>query len=145
MSALVDTNVLPRLAQPNHPHAAAAERALNLLHSQGEGLYVASQNLIEFWVVATRPESENGLGLSTAKAFTEVSKIKEIFGLLPEIPLHDFWERIVTQYRVAGKTAHDSRLVAAMQANGIAKIVTFNSKDFSRYEGVEAVDPREIA
>jgi predicted nucleic acid-binding protein len=144
MAALVDTNVLLRLAQPHHPHARIAERALNLLHNQGEVFYVASQNLIEFWVVATRPTEENGLGISPGQAFTEISQIKGIFKLLPELPIHDLWEQVVRQYRVAGKPAHDARLVAAMQANGIAKIVTFDPGGFGRYDGIEAIDPRGI-
>ncbi len=144
MAALVDTNVLLRLAQPNHPHAGIAERGLNLLHNQGEVFYVASQNLIKFWVVATRPTAENGLGFSPEQASTEISQIKGIFKLLPELPIHDLWEQIVLQYRVAGKPAHDARLVAAMQANGIARIATFDAGDFGRYDGIEAIDPRVV-
>ena len=39
-----------------------AERAVSALRTANEVLHVAAQNLIEFWVVATRPEGENGLG-----------------------------------------------------------------------------------
>ena len=145
MAALVDTNVLLRLAQPSHPHAAIAERTLNLLHGQGEVFYVASQNLIEFWVVATRSTAENGLGFSPEQASTEISQIKGIFKLLPELSssrlmgtdsdaISSRWEK--------QHTTRDSSLV--MKANGIAKLVTFNTGDLGRYDGIQAVDPRVI-
>jgi predicted nucleic acid-binding protein len=141
MAVLVDTNVLLRLAQPNHSHAAIAERALNILHSQGETFYVASQNLVEFWVVATRPLVQNGLGLSAEKASIEAEQIKNLFRLLPEIPIHDVWEQLVLRFHVLGKAAHDARLVAAMRAHGISRIMTFNAKDFERYTNIEVIDP----
>jgi predicted nucleic acid-binding protein len=145
MAALVDTNVLLRLVQPNHPHTAIAERALNLLYSQGETFYVASQNLVEFWVVATRPLTQNGLGLSPDKALIEMRQIKNIFRLLPEVPIHNVWEQIVKQYQVSGKSAHDARLVAVMQAHSVGRIVTFNAEDFKKYTSLEVVDPLTLS
>ncbi|NJR64054.1 MAG: hypothetical protein HC769_38080 [Cyanobacteria bacterium CRU_2_1] len=37
-----------------------AVRAVRVLFEQGETLCVTSQNLVEFWVVATRPIAVNG-------------------------------------------------------------------------------------
>jgi predicted nucleic acid-binding protein len=61
MAFLLDTNILLRSLQPHHPHCSAVERALTVLRTRDEGLHIAAQNLIEFWAVATRPQSENGL------------------------------------------------------------------------------------
>src|ERR1035438_4900903 len=62
MATLVDTNVLLRLLQPEHPQYAIASMALAGLRRQESDLCIARQNLVEFWAVATRPVAENGLG-----------------------------------------------------------------------------------
>lgn len=79
MAVLTDTNIFLRLLQPHHPHCRVAERALDLLRARSEELNVTSQNLIEFWAVATRPFSENGLGLGTDEAARELDQIKRLW------------------------------------------------------------------
>ena len=36
----------------------------SLLRAHGDTLFLVPQNLYEFWVVATRPLGENGLGMT---------------------------------------------------------------------------------
>src|ERR1035438_5278593 len=79
MAFLIDTNILLRTMQPHHPHCAPAERAVATLRSRSETLHVAAQNLIEFWAAATRPEGENGLGISMEAATRELTAIKRLF------------------------------------------------------------------
>jgi predicted nucleic acid-binding protein len=50
----------------------------------------------------------------------------------------------VAQHQVSGKPAHDARLVAQMQANGLTAILTFDRSGFSRYPGIEVVDPNQV-
>jgi predicted nucleic acid-binding protein len=145
MAVPLDTNIFVRLLNPQAPQAVLAERALNALRASGEELQITSQNLVEFWAVATRPIAENGLGLSVEQAFKEVSALKSLFVLLPEIPLQSEWERLVTQYRVSGKGCHDARLVADMMVHGTLTILTFNMQDFSRYDGITVLDPRSVS
>jgi predicted nucleic acid-binding protein len=140
MAVLLDTNILLRLAQPHHPSAAVATRALRTLRSNNEILHIAPQNIVEFWAVATRPVAANGLGYSTEQATAEVDALKRLFVLLPELPLQDVWERLVTDYRVSGKNVHDARLVAAMVVHGIGSILTFNAQDFLRYGAIRVLD-----
>src|ERR1700689_1077354 len=64
---LIDTNVLLRLLQPRHPQYSIAAAAVAELRKQRADLCVAPQNLVEFWVVATRPVVNNGLGMSPLK------------------------------------------------------------------------------
>src|ERR1041385_2410537 len=120
MSYLVDTNVLLRLVQKNHPMRPAARRALITLRRQGEELCITPQNIIEFWAVATRPIANNGLGLSADEAAREVRKLRRIFALRPDAPaVFAEWEGLVAQHQVMGKQAHDARLVAVMKAHGL--------------------------
>jgi len=101
---------------------------------------------MELWVVATRPVSQNGLGLSTTEAASELMRLKSMFDLLPDTPaVYPVWERLVIQYQVTGKPAHDCRLVAAMLVHGLTAIVTFDRTGFSRYSGIEVVNPADVA
>jgi predicted nucleic acid-binding protein len=101
---------------------------------------------MELWVVATRPPSQNGLGLSTTEAAAELMRLKSMFPLLPDTPaIYPVWESLVIQYRVSGKPAHDARLVAAMHVHGLTAILTFDKTGFSRYAGIEVVCPADAA
>jgi predicted nucleic acid-binding protein len=91
MAVLLDTNILLRLMNPQAPQAVIAERALNALRARSEELQISAQNLVEFWAVATRPVTENGLGLVVEQAIFEMSALKSLFVVLPEIPLQSEW------------------------------------------------------
>jgi predicted nucleic acid-binding protein len=47
----------------------------------------------------------------------------------------------VTRYRISGKNAHDARLVAVMNVNRVDKILTFDVGDFTRFRGIQVLDP----
>jgi len=112
---LVDTSVLIRALQPHHPLFIPADRAIRLLPGRGRRLHIVAQNLIELWVVATRPLGENGLGITPSDAAAELSRIKSMFLFLPETPaIYPAWEALVLKHAVSGKPSHDARLVTAM-------------------------------
>jgi hypothetical protein len=73
---LVDTNILLR-SHPSDPHYPAVERALAKLRQNRQVLCIAPQNLVEFWVVATRPIENNGLGMQPAAAVAEIQRLRE--------------------------------------------------------------------
>lgn len=142
---LVDTSLLVRALQPQHPLCAVAQTAIDRLRLKERRLYVVPQNLVELWVVATRPAGENGLGLSFAEALAELARVKSFFALLPETEaIFPAWERLVTAYQVSGKPAHDARLVAAMHVHGVTSILTFDKTGFTRYAGIEVVHPATV-
>ncbi|MEJ7606126.1 MAG: hypothetical protein WKF37_07625 [Bryobacteraceae bacterium] len=66
---LVDSNILLRTLQPHHSLYALADGAVQRLPKQGTDLHIVPQNLVELWVVATRPVTSNGgLGMSVEQA-----------------------------------------------------------------------------
>jgi hypothetical protein len=69
---LVDTNTLLRTLQPLHPQRETARAAVKALAMRGHELHLVPQNLVELWVVATRPASQNGLGLLIAESTSEL-------------------------------------------------------------------------
>jgi hypothetical protein len=58
--------------------------------------------------------------------------------------IYPAWEALVRQYLVLGKPSHDARLVAAMQVHGIKDILTFDRTGFTRYSGIEVVNPADV-
>jgi len=143
---LIDTSALLRTLQVRHPQHETITRALELLPKQGREIHIVPQNLVELWVVATRPVEQNGLGFKPELAALELDRIKGMFVLLPETPaIYPAWESLVKQYAVSGKPSHDARLVAAMQVHGLTSILTFDATGFSRFPGIEVVHPSSIA
>jgi len=51
-------------------------------------MMMAHQSIVEFWSVATRPFSANGLGLTIEDARFELDGFRKPFRLLPELPVH---------------------------------------------------------
>ena len=149
MAHLIDTNVLVRLANnadANHPVAA---RAVLELHRQGRALHLTPQVLIEFRNVATRPNSLNGLRLSTVDAKAQAAGFEASFLLLPESPaIFPAWKAIVESFGVVGKQVHDARLVAVCNTHGVTHLLTFNTGQFTRMvshgPGLVVVDPASV-
>jgi predicted nucleic acid-binding protein len=145
MPHLADTNLLLRGAEGGHAMQAPALEALAGLVRSGETVYIAPQNLYEFWVVATRPVERNGLGMTAAEAEAELSRLEAHFPLLNDTPaVYQEWRRLVAAYGVVGVRAHDARLVASMLAHGITHLLTFNVPDFTRYSEITVVHPRDV-
>ena len=118
---------------------------MNKLVLGGEVPCVLPQNLYEFWVVCTRPTSQNGLGMTPSEARSELSRLRRQFDVLEEAPtILPGWELLVMQYQVSGKNAHDAHLVAAMIVHGISRILTFNVGDFRRYSNISVLDPLQV-
>ena len=142
---IVDTSIITRTLQPQHELYPLVDHALEHLLEQGKELHIVAQNLIELWVVATRPVEQNGLGMATVAVAGELARIKSMFVLLPEnSAIYPVWESLVVRHQVSGKPAHDARIVAAMQVHGVTAILTFDKSGFSRYPGIEVVHPAEV-
>lgn len=123
-----------------------AVQAVKTLLSQGEMLCVIPQNLIEFWVVATRPVDVNGLGLSSTEALNELEQIQETFTVLPDVAnIFPIWKSVVSTYHVMDKPAHDARLVAAMIAHNLKCLLTFNIDDFKPFSHITVISPHAVS
>src|ERR1700683_4220030 len=125
MRVLLDTNILLRSAQPSHPLCPQATHAVSNLLRKKDAVFFCSQNIAEFWNVATRPADKNGLGLSQEEVLREVSNIEGLLTLLPDIPaIYTAWKAIVRDHKVQGVQVYDARLVALMSVYAIEGILT---------------------
>lgn len=106
---------------------------------------VVPQNLYEFWVVATRPPPQNGLGLTPAQTGTEIARFTSWFAALPDDPrILPLWRQLIVQHQVIGKTAHDARLAGVMLVHGVDRLLTFNKADFARYPSIVVASPQDV-
>lgn len=146
MRVLVDTNILLRSAQPNHPLSSQATHAVSKLIRQQDAVLFCSQNIAEFWNVATRPAELNGLGLSHEEVVREVISIEKLLTLLPNVPaIYVAWKQIVKDHKVQGVKVYDARLVATMNVYAVENVLTFNAGDFKRYSNINALHPTSLA
>jgi predicted nucleic acid-binding protein len=144
MRILVDTNILGRLSQPRHPFHVSSQQFVDRLRHDGHELRVVPQVLYEYWVVATRPAEENGLGFTIEQAKSRLQLFKLVFPpLRDERGILEPWESLVVERAVRGKSAHDARLVAAMRRHNLTHRLTFNGSDFERYPDIAILTPRE--
>jgi predicted nucleic acid-binding protein len=146
MPYCADTNILLRWTEPGTEPCEQARAAVKAIRANGDVVYIMSQNLVEFWSVATRPKEVNGLGLTIEQADGEASKLEALFPLLPDTAaIHTEWRRLVVASKTTGVRAHDARLAAAMRVHGITHMLTFNVDDFKLFDHVTAVRPADVS
>ncbi len=142
---LVDTNVLLRLAQAPETYPRQ-HKAVRRLLASGSHLFIAFQNVAEFWNVSTRPLDLNGRGLSTSQTRELVSDLERQFEIVTEDrEVFSCWIKLVADFGVSGRQVHDARLVAHRVVRGIPGLLTSNTKDFLRYPQIQLLDPEQIA
>lgn len=134
------------MAEPDVPDQIEVAAALNRLLKSKAILCYTSQNLGEFWNALTRPVDRNGYGLTPEQAERRAIAIESRLQLLADnLAVHHEWRRLLVDFRVSGVQVHDARLVAAMNIHGVKHLLTFNTRDFARFNSVEALHPRLVA
>jgi len=137
---LLDANILVRMADRSDPRYAITRNAVFKKRST-DRLAVVPQSLYEFWAVATRSVTYNGLGMDTDRANRWTTRYRAMFDVLPEpTGLLDRWQALVATHQVKGFQAHDARYVAAMECLGLTELMTYNGKHFKDFP-ITVVDP----
>lgn len=135
-------NVMLRVVTDND-QSVVAKSAVDYLSKNGFTLVIVPQCIYEFYVVATRPLANNGLGLTPGVMPVFMESILTLAELLPDTSdIYKHWQELVFTHSISGKPSHDARLVAAMKTHGITHLLTFNMTDFSRFSNeITVVDP----
>jgi len=146
MEILVDTGVLLRLVIRTEPAHLEAREAVRTLKARGERLIALTQNAAEFWNVCTRPSTaRGGYGLSIQETAKKLRLIERLIEFRPDsLAAFQEWKRLLIAHSVSGVQVHDTRLVAAMNVEGITQILTFNGRDFKRFLGIKVIDPKSV-
>jgi predicted nucleic acid-binding protein len=103
-------------------------------------LYVTSQVLCEFFSVVTNPRRVSK-PRTVADTIAAITDLLSFFTscLFPPARL-----RMVTLFRsrpVTGGAVFDLQLVAAMLANGVQRIYSYNTSDFEGFKELAVVEP----
>lgn len=143
---LLDTNILLRLLWLTDEDSLPVEQAFRVLPRRPAEFFFTLQNASEYWNVCTRPNKERGgLDLSPTQAASGLALLETQATLLSDTAeVYARWKRLTAQYEVRGVQVHDAKLVAAMLANKVEKVLTLNAGHFRRYGEIEALLPREL-
>lgn len=143
---LFDTNILLRLVYREHAEHAIVRAVVATLLKQGDSCNFAPQNLAEFWNASTRPSTaRGGLGRSILETDRAARLIERLLYFLPDQPaVHEEWRKLVISRSVRGVEVYDAKLVAFMKVHGLTHILSLDKKDFTRYEGISVIHPKDI-
>jgi predicted nucleic acid-binding protein len=142
---LLDTNIILRFANPDCAEYDLINNAISQILLQSGKCVITSQVITEFWVVATRPISANGLGWTVEKTQQAVQMLLNQFDWLEETPeIFPQWLHLVIIHKILGKRAHDLRIQATMLTHNISYILTLNPTDFVTIEGMNVVHPNQF-
>ena len=147
---LADSNILIRLVKREHPEYPLVRGAVSALRAKGIRLGYTMQNMAEFWNASTRPIERNGFGLTIEETDENARAIERATtgdsvrcrGTDNEAVYRE-WRTLVVRYGVSGAQVHDTRLAAAMLVHGISHILTLNTPDFARFNGIIAIHPNQ--
>jgi len=141
---LFDTNVLVYavdLEAPQHPASRALVEAVAEGRIKGA---VVSQVLLEFYAVVTDRRRVRQ-PLQPEEAWEQVVSLNGIFRVLDAGPrAFEYLKTLLAASGVKGGDIFDAYLVAQMKALEISLLCTYNTRDFTGYDGIVARTPEEI-
>jgi predicted nucleic acid-binding protein len=83
--------------------------------------------------------------MTPTEATAEVTRFEVLLPLKLDVPdIHQQWRTLVEEYAVKGVNVHDARLVAVCILHGLTHILTFNDRDFRRYNEINVVHPDAV-
>ena len=123
------------------PAHAAAAAALERLAGQGP-VAITRQILREYVAVVTRPQSW-AAPMPLSQALGQAEVLSHRFRVFEDG--QEVWAQLrilARTYNFGGKQVHDANIVATMRAHGETRLLTFNAKDFRRFEPlIEIITP----
>ena len=142
---LLDTNIILRFTDTDSAEYDLINNTILKILVAGGQCFITSQVITEFWVVATRPTTVNGLGWTVEKTEQAVEMLINQFDLLEETPaIFPQWLSPVKSYKISGKRAHDLRIQSVMLTHNILHILTLNPQDFVAIEGITIIHPNNL-
>jgi len=138
---IVDANILVYALDTEAPQHLASRTLLDEARTGATTLYVTSQILCECYSIVTnrrrvlKPRS-------TGEAISAIAGLLSFLHVLP-VPARpvEGWLDLLRRRPVAGGEIFDLQLAAAMLANGVARVYTYNGGDFAGFEELTVVEP----
>ncbi len=137
----VDANILVFAADPLSPWYAAATAQLRIAREDGISLIVNPQVVREFVAAATRP-APGGPPPPIGPILENVRRIQSGFIVLDENSATiDRLTELLGTIPTFGKQVHDANIVATMLTHGVSTLLTHNTSDFVRFDGLIRLVP----
>jgi predicted nucleic acid-binding protein len=137
---MIDTNVLVYSIVDSSPKHKEARDYLTLLAENNVELCITFQIAREFLVILTRGNVFES-NFTVDEALIELESILLSMSLLDENnQSFQCLLELISRYGVKGKKIHDTNIVALMITHGIKRLVTYNIKDFTRFDEI-ILDP----
>ena len=142
---VLDANILVYAMDAGAPQHAASFALIQAASDHATTLYLTSQGLCEFYSIITN-RRRIAAPYSSADAVEAISALLALPGmqLLPT-PAGAVarWMALLQRHPVTGGDVFDLQLVATMQANGVQRIYTYNTKDFEVFPELTVIAPPE--
>jgi predicted nucleic acid-binding protein len=138
---IIDTNVLVYALDIDAPRHTASRTMLEAARDGSTTLYVTSQILCEFYSIVTNARRVSKPRTS-ADAVSAISGLLAFLQVLP-IPAQtvEGWLSLLRRRPVTGGDVFDLQIAAAMRANDVQRIYTFNTDDFEVFSEISVVTP----
>jgi len=137
----VDTNVLVYAQTTSSPLHPAATARLQSLVAAGHPLWISRQIMREYLAAMSRP----GTLTSPPTMATLVKNVQDFekqFNVAEDGPtVTGSLLSLLLAVACSGKQVHDANIVATMLAQGITRLLTHNTSDFSRFHAWISVIP----
>jgi predicted nucleic acid-binding protein len=138
---IVDANVLVYAFDADAPQHLASRTLLDAARTGSTTLYVTSQILCEFYSIVTNPRR-----VSKPRSYNDaIAAITGMLAFLHVLPIParavEGWLDLLRRRPVSGGAVFDLQLTAAMLANGVQRIYTFNTADFEGFKELTVSEP----
>jgi len=128
---MVDTNVLLEASDQGRRLHGQALAVFQSAPERGIDLFLCTQVLREYLVVATRPIANNGLGMHVSTAIANIRQFRRRASLVGEtLRACEALLELAGKLEMSGKRLHDLQLFATAACAGLDGLLTANAADF---------------
>jgi predicted nucleic acid-binding protein len=140
-AVFLDTNILVYAQVRQAPWHQEARQAITELEQAGVPLWISRQVLREYLAVLTRPQT-----WATPPPLTDL--LADVQALTRRFHVADDTPQVTAQLLtilaripVGGRQVHDANIVATMLTQGVSRLLTHNTVDFTRFQALITVLP----
>ena len=140
-----DTNAIVRAEFELAPEHEIAKMTLETEIESGRLIYISRQIVREYLAVVTRLQPWSP-PLSMSDALERARSLMNRFTILEDGPeVTSILLELCRDIPVGGRQIHDANIAATMLAHDVRLLLTFNQRDFIRYEPlIELVDVNSL-
>jgi predicted nucleic acid-binding protein len=140
-AVFLDTNILVYAQMRQAPWHQEARHAILTREQAGVPLWISRQVLREYLAVLTRPQTWT-TPPPRAELLADVRTLERRFHVADDTAqVTAQLLTLLVQMPVGGRQVHDANIIAAMLTHGVSRLLTHNTTDFTRFQGLITVLP----